>query len=308
MTDLKELLERRAAAAPPAGGDLADLARRRARRERRRRVGGGLVGAAVMVALIVGGLAVLPGDPRVAGAGGALPAATDAPPDPGVHRFAYLRFHDYACAAGACAAGDDHEWELELASWYRADGSGLVDVLRQRNWGQDEGAFGPGTFPTEGDTSAFPTDPEALEAFLFERSGPGGASPGPGEPTPAPGIDGRTGDVWRAIQDLLAGTTYLDTSPALRAALAEVAAGLPMASVEGTGVDPAGRDALIVRVDAFDAETRLFLDPGTHDLLAIVWHFGDGGTRVHVVEAAGVTDATDEVPRGADRSIPPAAG
>ena len=66
--------------------------------------------------------------------------------------------------------------ELLAESWWALDGSGRIDVSKAQNYGIHGGTFGPGSFPTEGDLSGFPTDPEALRTFLLERSAGDGAS------------------------------------------------------------------------------------------------------------------------------------
>ena len=60
--------------------------------------------------------------------------------------------------------------ELLAESWWAPDGSGRIDVSKAQNYGIHGGMFGAGTFPTEGDLTGFPTDPDALRTFLLERS------------------------------------------------------------------------------------------------------------------------------------------
>lgn len=50
----------------------------------------------------------------------------------------------------------------------------------------------------------------------------------------------------------------------------------------------------------------LYVDPATHDLLAVVRTLDDGWTFTRVVEAAGVADSTSVEPNPSQSSIPPA--
>jgi 3-deoxy-D-arabino-heptulosonate 7-phosphate (DAHP) synthase class II len=92
----------------------------------------------------------------------------------------------------------------------------------------------------------------------------------------------------------------------LQAALAEVAAGLPMASVDATALDPAGRPAIRIRVHAFQAVSDVFVDPASHDLLAVVDTYEDGWVGTYTVLRAGAADSTTALP-GPDQSSIPAA-
>jgi hypothetical protein len=176
--------------------------------------------------------------------------------------------------------------------------------LEQRNYGVDHGRFGPGEFPDEGDLSAFPTDPSALGAFLLERSGPDGASPRP-EVTPAPGTPLEEGQLWLAIRDFLGSTQYLNTTPALRAAMLQVLADLPMVRVEEGATDPVGRRAIALRFHAYSADLEVFVDPTSGDFLGLVERFDGGGVSTVIVEAAGISANDRSTPPGELQTVAP---
>jgi hypothetical protein len=311
MDETKQLLERAAAAAPPPSLDREVLGRRRDRRRRRERLFAGAVGLGVTAALIAWALVTVPleSSGSVPSQGNPLPAATTAPLTAAAGQYYVQRIRETTTCATTTCPGGDVGVDLLATIWWAPDMSGRIDAPRHTNYGLHAGTYAPGSFPTEGDTSAFPTEPPALQAFLLDRSASGGASPGPGEPTPTPGVDGRTGDLWRSIANLLADpAAYGDTTPALRAALAEVAAGLPMATVHTGATDPAGRPAIRIRVHAFQAVTDLFIDPASHDLLSVVDTMGDGWVGTYTVLRAGVTDSTDVMPTADQSSIPAASG
>ncbi|MGZ4150782.1 MAG: hypothetical protein ACXVQJ_12125, partial [Actinomycetota bacterium] len=281
------------------------------RRRRHERLSAGAVGVAVTVALIAWALATIPGGASrsVPRDGAVLPPAVAAPLTAADGQFYVQQIRETTTCSTASCPGPDLGVDLAATLWWGLDGSGRIDASRHANFGIREGTFGPGAFPTEGDLTSFPTDPAALRTYLVDRSAPNGASPGPGEPTPTPGVDARTGDVWGSIEHLLADpAAYGNTTPALRAALVDVAAGLPMATVDATALDPAGRQAIRIRVDAFQGVTDVFVDPASHDLLALVTTFDDGWVDTYTVLRAGVADSTTAMPGPRQSSIPAAPG
>ena len=78
-----------------------------------------------------------------------------------------------------CANCGVNHTELLAESWWALDGSGRIDVSKAQNYGIEGGTFGPGTFPTEGDLTGFPTDLASLRTFLLARSAEDGPRPVP---------------------------------------------------------------------------------------------------------------------------------
>jgi len=124
-----------------------------------------------------------------------------------------------------------------------------------------------------------------------------------GHPTPPDGAP-RDGQMWRAITDLLEDP---HVTPKVRAALLDVAAGLQGARLEVGGVDPVGREADVVIFGNWGGELieRLYVDPASHDLLAITWtsEIADRPFQYYVVERAGVAASRSSEPTVAE-SIP----
>jgi hypothetical protein len=310
--DPRELLERARSGAPVPQITLVDLHRRRERRQRIRRVEAGVLGLAL--AVVAAGTAFVGlRQHRVPGPaeGGRqrsvnLPPATTPMPvaQPGeyYYRQVYL--------IGGCPAGQEHycggnDVELAATFWWAPDGSGRIETDRVHNYGIHAGTFGPAEFPNPNgiDVSTFPTETAQLTRFLLDRSAPDGASPAPLVSPPPDGAP-RDGQMWRAITDLLEDP---HVTPRVRAALLDVAAGLQGAQLEVGGVDPVGRDAHVVIFGNWGGELieRLYVDPASHDLLAITWtsESSDQPFQYFVVERAGVTGARSRAPTDAG-SIP----
>jgi hypothetical protein len=313
MPETKHLIERAAHEAPLATFSLDDVRARRDRRQSRRRLSAGIVAGGVTLALIALALAAsgsLGGQDRVhvPRGGVGLPPATRQPVTVGPNEYSYQHLDlSYAWVCGGEPGGDQScpNSQVDLESWWRADGSGRVIVDGKRNYGIDAGTFGPGEFHTEGDLSSFPLNVDELRALLLARSAPDGASPRP-DVTPSPGVPLDEGLLWNAIRDYLGDTQYLNTTPALRASLLEVLATVPMVSVDLQAHDPVGRDAIALRFTAYAEDTVVFVDPATHDFLGMTETYVDSGsTGTVIVRSAGVTTAIDEVPGGTNRSIIP---
>jgi hypothetical protein len=289
----------------------------RPRRPRVRwRVGIGVAAAAVSIAVALP--AILPGG----GPGGAEPAAAavlhraaltaakqPALPAPRLGQFVYTK--STRVNVGMRALGDGHEafsvtQPLTREAWIGLDGAGRLMETRgtasfptaadEAAW-KDAGSpdLGNGTTSDESfeagglwfvDLSGLPTDPDALLGVIEERRivvGPPGDA-----------------ETFMLIGDLLR-ETY--ASPALRAALYEVAAGLPGVELVGNVRDASGRPGVAVAYGHDGTRSELTFDPETADMLGEGTVVTDGGTMglpvgtvlsSAVYLASGVVDSTDE--------------
>ena len=311
VRDPRDVLERARRQAPVPQVTLVDLHRRRERRQRIRRVEACAVGLALTV--VAAGTAFIglrehrvPGPVEGGQPSMNLPPATTPLPVAQPGQYYYLQVH----LIGGCPAGQEHycggnDVDLAATFWWAPDGSGRIEADRVHNYGIETGTFGPGDFPNDNgiDVSGFPTETAQLTRFLLDRSAPHGASPAP-LVSPPPDGDPRDGQMWRAITDLLEDP---HVTPRVRAALLDVAAGLQGARLEVGGVDPVGREAHVVIFGNWGGELieRLYVDPASHDLLAITWtsEISDQPFQYFVVERAGVTGTRSQAPTDAE-SIP----
>jgi hypothetical protein len=309
--DSRDALERARRQAPVPRITLADLHRRRDRRQRIRRTEALVVGLALTV--VAAGTAFVglrehrgPGPAEGGQTSVNLPPATSPLPVAQPGQYYYSQVH----LVGGCPAGQEHycggnDVELMATFWWGPDGSGRIQVDLVHNYGIRTGTFGPGEFPNPNriDVSGFPIETAQLTQFLLDRSAPDGASPAP-LVTPPPDGAPRDGQMWRAITDLLQDP---HVTPTVRAALLDVAAGLQGARLEIGGVDPVGREADVVAFGNWGGEQieRLYVDPASHDLLAITWtsKISHQPFQYFVVERAGVTGSRSDQPSGAG-SIP----
>jgi hypothetical protein len=304
MSEERDMLERAAAKAPVPTFTVIDLRERGDRRRRLRRAGTLLVGSAVAACSILFAYMAIPGTNGAGPAAGteALPPATSSPLVAGPGESYYWRVHLIGgCVEGSClTAGVDYT-ELQATYWWSPDDSGRIEVETAHNYGIQAGTFQPGDFPNPNgiDVSSFPTDPSQLAAFLEARSQQDGASPVP-VVTPPPAGAPNDGQMWRAITDLLQNP---QVTPAVRAALLDVAAGLQGSHLDLNGTDPVGRPAYVISFGDWggDQLEKLYVDPSTHELLA--WTVSSAsaanGTYVSdfVVDAAGIPGSIGEVPK-----------
>ena len=299
MADTKQLLERAGRAGPAPAFDLETVRRRRDRHARSERVRAAAVGLA-LVAAVVSVVAVLSPRERshsdAVALGDALPAATEAPlvAGPGEHYYRAILIAQNCVGDTDKCGGNDVR--LDATFWWSPnDDSGRIAVDDARAYGIEPGRFGPGAFPNVNgiDVSAFPLDPVELTNFLLERSAETGASPAP-LVTPPPEGAAQDGRLWRAITDLLEDP---HVTPAVRASLLDVAAGLQGAHVALDATDPFGRPAHVVTFGNWGGEIveRLYVDPSTHELLCWTSSAGDAELpfRYFVVQQAGVVSSVE---------------
>ena len=97
-------------------------------------------------------------------------------------------------------------------------------------------------------------------------------------------------------------------TPAVRAALLEVAASLHGSHVRTDVVHPAGRPAHVIEFGNWGGEVpeRLYVHPSTHELLAWAQSstVNPNAFWIYLVQDAGVVPTTEEAPGARERSIP----
>ena len=300
--NVKDSLSRARNAASPPEPAYERLLQRRDRKRRQARVASAVAAAVVAVAAVTG--AVLAFGLHGTGNGQAphVPAASGTGPNlvAGPGRYYYWK------TVRPMAGGDVVE-----EMWWGEDGSGKYQVdSTNPNYGvPNDQTWGPGQlpqdmgFPFEGaDVSKLSTDPQTLLQELLDRSGSTGASPEP-EVTLNPGLSPESSRMWRSIQNLI---EQGNATPALRAAVFEVAAGLPGVQ-ERTGVeDPAGRPAVSLSVQLGDyycgGTDTMYFDPDTHLLLASNGDLGCSPSMV--VVAGGIVDSRANTVASGDGFIP----
>jgi hypothetical protein len=293
MHDEHELLERASEEAPTAGFTIADLERRRDRRVALKRLEAGVIGLTIAALLVGGGLAVLErreGTVSTAGSETSLPPAPRAPVQAAAGQYYYAKTWSRSQATCDGDVGKCTYRTTEAETWWAPDESGRIATATE------DTTYTAGEFPHDTITTSLPTDPTSLREAMFERTGPDGASPEP-QTTVSPGQDGMDASVEQSMVNLLA---MPNTTPALRAGLLEVLAGMPDVSVDLHSTDPVGRPAYLLEVTTFGGPTvnELYVDPGTHGLLAHIEATIQGDVfGAWILHSAGVTNGTDGAPQ-----------
>jgi hypothetical protein len=284
---------------PPQDESYERLLARRERRRRNSRLGSAVVAVVVAIAVIGGVVAAL-----------------------SLHSNPSGKSKGHAAAGPDLRAGSGqyYYWKTERPMpggnvveelWWGEDGSGKyqVDSTNPQYGVPNDQSWGPGQLPEnmgvpfEGsDVSELSSDPQALLGQLLDRSGSNGASPEP-EVTLNPGLSPETSRMWRSIQNLI---EQGNATPSLRAAIFEVAAGLPEVQARAHVTDPVGRPATELFVTLGDyycgGTDSMYFDPQTHLLLA---SNGDLGCSPSViVVAGGIVDSRSETVAPGDGVIP----
>jgi hypothetical protein len=313
MSDTKDLLERAGRAAPHVPFGLDEFRRLRERRDRVRRIRAGAVGLTLAVVAASVAFTTLQGgeardvDSPYASTGATLPPATRSPlvAARGQLYYGAVLFVRAGCAGELVDECSEGGVRLDATYWWAPeDDSGRIAVDDARAYGIEAGRFGSGAFPNHNgiDVSGFPLEPAALTKFLLDRSAEDGTSPAP-LITPPPEGAARDGQLWRAITDLLADP---HVTPAVRAALLDVAAGVQGTTLEADAVDPAGRPAHVIAFGNWggESEERLYVDPDTHELLAQTASSGGAIVEIYLVQHAGLADSTETAPEPDAGSVP----
>lgn len=278
MSDMKEMLERGQRSAPAPHGGIEELRRRQERRAIRAKVG------TIALALILGLGAI--GGTLLAFGGSRAPT------------------HDAASGGDASAIGGPTlDLSIPPGSYYYQRISGRYEIWwatddsgRIVNSPSDDTTYGPGELQTDsGPVSYLSTDPVELEAQLRARVEPGGASPEPYRDwtsSPVPGQEGPiTWGLVRSIGELL---DEPDVTPAQKAALFQVAAGLDGMHVTQDTTDPAGRPAILLSIETEYALHEWWFDPRSEQLLALRdTQDGHAPGDATIVQSAGIANSTD---------------
>ena len=324
MNDLRDGLSRAGRQAPPlAPGSFERVSRARTRRARRGRATAAAVSLAV-AAVAIGGAALAFRPHSHPGGTGKIHAAAGMDLSVGADQYAYEKTVTYSYGP----EGDGQGWPLFVdrfteQTWYRGDGSGrdaTVDAndfftaadretyIQQMGHNPPDVApsdktYGAGAYPTDtGDLGYLSTDPATLLTQLQDRSAPTGRSPQP-EISDSPGQAPENSlMVWGAIQHLL--LFGPNASPALKAALFEVAEQLPGVEVVQSSTDPVGRSGTLLRLRVQGTQEEYWFDPTSEQLLAWQSTHQNGVTipampagtvtGMEIVTDAGVTDSTND--------------
>lgn len=265
--------------ADPSAPVVAMADRHRHRGRRRLVLPFGAAAAVIALAVLVATV-ILPdssGRPPSAGASelGRLALVADSQPPPTAPGPGQYQYTSSVEAYTSSVLDGPHPYTYLLPEtrqiWIGADGSGRIletfgtasflSPQDQAAWqaagspnlaqGPSDSTFGPGQLsdgPT--DLSKLPTDPSALGALLSSRQIEGGP-PGPAED-------------FTQVGDLLRET---DASPALRAALFQVAAAIPGVQQLGTVTDHSGRSGVGVAFVSGGTRHELIFDPTDSTLM-----------------------------------------
>jgi hypothetical protein len=293
-TDLRTGLERAGRLAPPLEPDPMERLRRRRDRSANRGRAAAATLSLLLVAAAVGGAMLAfrgPGAPAVRHT--AAGPAVDLSIPPGAYYYLdQTWFNPPSQQPGVT-------WTTEYATrtWYRADGSGRI--VTDDQGARTDRSYDPGKFQQDtGDLTYLSTDPDRLLAQMTERMQPSGRSPEPFDQfTPGPGQDGHeTAGLVRSIGELL---NDPNATPALKAALFQVATGLQSMSVTRDATDPVGRPATLLSIETEEVTHEWWFDPASEQLLAMRTSTPGSGDvlGLEIVRASGVAGSTDE---GAD--------
>jgi hypothetical protein len=301
MDTLDERLRRAGVLVSPPEPALDRLARRRERRHRSRRIASAMVAlvvAAAGIGAVVVSMAALAGRETVQTP--SAPPGAQPPPPLGAGEYFYERTTRFLPQAYGLGGG-----RVDEETWWGRDGSGrrVADSTTPDYGLGPIGTWDRGEMQVE-DLSGLSTDPAVLAEQLRRRSAPGGASPQP-PGTPEPGIGEDSASLWRAIGHLL---EMPNAEPALRAALFEVAAGIPEVDVRRDVEDPVGRRAIALSMSVGDGDLTMFFDPNTLQPLASVEDYGGDAVWYRIVESAGIVESTQDEAHGPQLLVPPPPG
>ena len=236
------------------------------------------------------------------------PASGGSSLDPAVARSLELQPGRYFFLREIVVSGGDASL-IDHRTWWATDDSGEVrfDTNHPEKYVPfpPVGVYGEGRFPLpyRNDLSKLSTDPRILVEQLRERSGEEG-----GKPAPEFADDGldlsRTGRTWRAIRRLF---EYPNALPLLRAALFDVAAGLPGVTRDDGIRDPFGRAAIALelRNDGDGGHWILYFDPTRHQLMSESEAWGNHAPEPIVVFESAIVGSRGSEPANDEFLFPP---
>ncbi len=285
--------------------DLEWLSLRRDRRRRRERLTAASVGLILTVTLVVGALAGLHLASRSTNADAAGGGLSGSVSEPALLAGQYLYLDRTEVAPGGL---------IVTETWWTTDDSGrlafdcTIPDCSNAYGAPPTGTFDAGKFPTDDNVSGLSADPSVLLQQLEQRTAPGGRSPEPPfSPGPelTPGVT--AGSLWDAVTNILEDPTG---GPDLRAALFDVAYGIPGVQVQTDVTDPAGRAAIALELatPGGGAPATLYFDPSTHQLMAEGEPPGTIGSSGYTLYSEGIVSSIDTTPSGAQWLFPPAQG
>ncbi len=290
MTDVRERLRRASEHLTPSDRAFERLLERRDRKQRHERIAAATIALVVAITVIGGGLTLLSGLIRERvkpGSHGAEQVDPRLILDPG--EYFYLK-------VSSSEAVDGHIRDEE--TWWALDGSGSV---RNNSTRQDKyptppsGVYEAGQFPVEADLSRLSTDPQRLATQLASVSPFADMLACESELACEPEPE----RIWRVIGTLL--LDFPNATPDLRAALFEVAAGLPGVRTTEHVEDPVGRSATTLSFTNPDERITWtdYFDPATRQLMSWTSVYEDNRPAWVVFESAivvasGVQPADDE--------------
>jgi hypothetical protein len=299
----------------PAFDRLVD---RRKRKRRTSRIASLAMALVVTAGGIAGAVVALghTGSARHVGPGLADGGSTGPNLVAGPGQYYYSRTQIYFAGSSPPPSEVVGPWTLSI--WFAPDGSGrslfsdptnMPDEPSQTfGWrgGPDE-TYGPGRFPLQY-LSNLSTNPDDLRAQLSARTSAGGASPNP-IPTSSPGRSETDTSMLRTLQDLFNADEQF-TTPAVRAAMVDVASGVDGVETLRGVTDPVGRPATGLRWEIFYQDTpsyvEWYFDPSSKQLMAETWMQDGKVLEARVVSEAGIADSTDAPPTSSNDFFPAA--
>ncbi len=178
-------------------------------------------------------------------------------------------------------------------------GAGTVSALPA-----EDRSFGAGEFdPPDYTFPGWSRDPATLARQLEDAASPGASSPVPAV-SPGSGQNSSTGGQVRILREMIP-----LAAPDLQQALFEAAQSIQGMEFVQEASDPAGRDALALRITTEGVERAWFFDPTTHLLLGGTVTSPETGFawETWYVSELAIVSSPNTRPSGSDNMVPPVA-